>query len=91
MYDDSVFMKKLNDPNYILEDVELFTISGSGCQTAGEDGDGVITMDNSLVPYATSFIVEGVCDDTYGKGLHNDLLDIDKYPLVYEYVKEALG
>ncbi len=91
MYVDSILMKKLNDPYYRPGSVKIYTISGKGCDTDGKDGDGVVVLENSLLPYATSYFVEGVCEDLFKAELHNDLTDIDKYPLVYDNIKEILG
>ena len=90
MYDDSIFMKKINDPNYKLRKVKVYTISGIGCKTDGEDGDGVVTFEDSTLDYATSFVVNGTCEDAFKRGLHSDLLDIDKYPQVYDDIKDIL-
>jgi len=86
MYADSIFMKKLNAPNNLLENTDVYTISGKGCGTAGKDGDGIVTFESSLVDGAESFVVEGKCEDFFKTELHSDLLNIDKYPDVYEYV-----
>jgi uncharacterized alpha/beta hydrolase family protein len=90
MYSDSILMKKLNDPNYNPKNVEFYTISGLGCKTEGQDGDGVVTINSSLIDYAESFVVEGECTDTFKRRLHTELLNIDVYPEVYEIVKEIL-
>ena len=90
MYSDSVLMKKLNAPNYNPKNVKFYTISGTGCNTDSGGGDGVVLLDNSLIDYAESFVVEGECTDTFKKELHTELLNIDIYPEVYEIVKEIL-
>lgn len=90
MYVDSVLMKKLNDPYYKPSEVRIYTISGKGCDMGGKSGDGVVVFENSLLSYATSYIIDGVCEDTFKVGLHNGLTDIDKYPLVYEDIREIL-
>lgn len=91
MYDDSLFMGKLDDPNYKVQGVKIYTISGSGCNTDGSDGDGVVTLESSKIKETGSYVVDGVCDDAYARGLHNELLDIDKYPKVYDHIKDILA
>ncbi|MFH1642363.1 MAG: alpha/beta fold hydrolase [Nanoarchaeota archaeon] len=91
MSEDSLFLRKLNSPLYTPKNTKVYTISGSGCMTADKDGDGVVTIDSSKLDYAESFIVEGSCDDIFSRGLHSDLLNIDKYPLVYEDIDEILN
>lgn len=91
MYNNSIFIKKLNSPNYEPKEAKFYTISGSGCKTAEKDGDGVVTSESSLISYGKSFVINGTCDDVLkGELLHSELLDIDKYPEAYEYVKEIL-
>ena len=90
MYSDSVFIKKMNDPNYKPKNVKFYTISGKGCKTNDEDGDGVVTFESSTLDYAAQFVINGVCDDAFKRNLHSDLVDIDKYPEVYGYIKEIL-
>jgi hypothetical protein len=90
MYSGSVLITKLNDPSYSIKDVEVYTISGKGCDTDGYDGDGVVKFENSILDYAKSYVINGTCYDTYGTALHNDLLDPYMYPELYEYIKEIL-
>jgi len=90
MYQDSILLKKLNDPNNKIKDVKVVTISGIGCDTDGGLGDGIVTLDSSKLEGAESSIVEGNCDDTFKAGLHSDLLNIDKYPEVYQAISSVL-
>ncbi|MFH2028929.1 MAG: alpha/beta fold hydrolase [Nanoarchaeota archaeon] len=91
MYGDSVFLKKLNDPYQEPEEANIYTISGKGCDMEGSDGDGVVVFNNSLLDYAKSFIINGKCDDAFNRGLHTDMLNIDKYPDVYKDIKQILN
>ncbi len=90
MYADSVLIQKLNDPNYKPKKARFYTISGKGCKTGEKDGDGVVTFESSVLSYATSYVVDGRCDDALKRGLHSSLPNIDRYPKVYEYVKKIL-
>jgi len=91
MYAGSVLITKLNDPSYSIENVKIYTISGKGCDTDGFDGDGVVQFENSILNYAKSYTINGSCYDTYGKALHNDLLDPYMYPELNDYIKEILS
>ena len=90
MYADSILLSKLNDPTNSINRVQVATISGIGCDTDGELGDGIVTIDNSKLPNVQSFIIEGSCNDTFKRGLHSDLLNIDTYPEVYRAVSSIL-
>ncbi len=91
MADDSILIAKLNSPNYKPINVDLYTISGVGCDMDnGKTGDGVVTLNSSQLTYATNYIVNGTCSDLFNTNLHTDLLNINKYPKVYDYIKEVL-
>ena len=90
MYSDSLLIKKLNRDNTRLKETRIFTISGKGCDTSGKDGDGVVSLESSKLDHAESFEIQGKCDDTFKSSLHGDLLDIDKYPEVYDSILEIL-
>ncbi len=92
MADNSILIAKLNDPNYVLEGVKLYTISGTGCSMSdGVLGDGVVTINSSMLEYAVkNYVVNGSCTDLFATNLHNDLIDTCKYPQVYEYLKGIL-
>lgn len=87
MAQNSVFMKRLND--YKLK-LPVATIIGKGCDTDGIDGDGVVSVDSSFVEYADTNFIEGKCKDIFGTEMHSDLLDPEKYPEVYEVLKDIL-
>jgi len=91
MYDDGVFLKKLNDPNYEPRNARIYTISGSGCDTNGADGDGIMNLNSSMLPYAESYIVKGNCAGIFSEGLHGEILNIDKYPEVYNTISLILN
>ena len=92
MYDDSIFLKKLNSQNYEPKNLQFYTISGIGCKTSGKDGDGVVVFESSTLDYAVSSVISGTCDSLLKKNvLHSELLNIDKYPEVYESIKEILS
>ena len=91
MRTDGIFIKKLNDfSNQPIID-NLYLVIGRGCDTDSGDGDGVVLVNNSLlpnVPERNILYVDGKCSGT--KLLHNDLLNIAEYPQVYNFVKSKL-
>jgi pimeloyl-ACP methyl ester carboxylesterase len=87
---DSVFMRKLNDPESQPKSVRFYTIAGTGCDVNGQDGDGVVQAASVALPYATNYQVNGTCPDFLGTKLHTELLNIEKYPQVYDIIKTAL-
>ncbi|MBU0627723.1 MAG: alpha/beta fold hydrolase [Nanoarchaeota archaeon] len=90
LYSDSLLIKKLNSQQNIPKKIKQYTISGKGCKTGLENGDGVITFESSLLENSESFAINGTCTDIFKKSLHSDILDIDRYPQVYEYIKQIL-
>ncbi len=88
MSTESIFIKRLNDPSKIPKDVKIYNIIGEGCDMDGNSGDGVVTKQNAELGYAKNFYINGSCP---GVGLlHTQILDIDKYPEVYDTVKSVL-
>ncbi|MBS3169174.1 alpha/beta fold hydrolase [Candidatus Woesearchaeota archaeon] len=84
---ESVFMNKLK--NGILPPLPVTTIIGTGCAMNGEDGDGVVLERNAELDGAEKVLVQGECS-TFSV-LHTELLDVWKYPEVYEAVKKGIG
>lgn len=92
MKKNSILISKLNDPSYKPQNIQIYTISGSGCETSGNDGDGIVTLNSSQISYANkSYIVNGTCPDILKTQLHSKMLDIDTYPQVYKYIIDALN
>ncbi|MDA1196352.1 MAG: alpha/beta fold hydrolase [Nanoarchaeota archaeon] len=90
MYEDSIFLKKLNDPNNQPKSTKLHVIYGTGCDTNEEDGDGVTTITSAQLTGATTYLINGTCTDTFSKELHSKILDIELYPTVYNTIYEIL-
>ena len=88
MAKDSIFIKKLNDPSKTPKSAKLYVVVGTGCNTGGEDGDGIVTRANAELPYAENFYVNGSCSSL--KVLHEQLLDIGKFPQIYDFIKKDL-
>ncbi len=82
----SQFMNELNNPRNNLR-IPAFVIAGKGCQMDGKNGDGIVLLENALLPYSLNFEIEGNCE---GKNLHEKIRDTDAYPKVYETIRNAL-
>jgi len=54
----------------------------------GNDGDGVVTVNSSILAYANITFIDGAC--TGVNSLHMDMLDPSLYPVVYGEVKKIL-
>jgi|GEM_PF-3467089 len=87
MAENSVFLKKLS---YYQPKLPVGVISGVGCDTNGKDGDGVVQADSAKLNYAKLYYVTGSCNDLLGTSFHNQLLLPDKYPGVYNTVKDFI-
>jgi uncharacterized alpha/beta hydrolase family protein len=87
MNSEGVFMKKLS--SYVPK-IPVYTIIGTGCDTWGEDGDGIVQTNSSTLAYADNTYIEGHCDSVIGELLHRALLDPEKYPEAYERIKEII-
>ncbi|HYD03432.1 MAG TPA: alpha/beta fold hydrolase [Alphaproteobacteria bacterium] len=91
MKEGGLFLRKLNDQTNTAVVDEMYLVIGRGCDTDGEDGDGIVVAENSLIksiPEENILYVQGSCSGT--NSLHNVLLDTSKYPEVYWFVKEKL-
>ncbi|MBI2655478.1 alpha/beta hydrolase [Candidatus Woesearchaeota archaeon] len=88
MLADSLFINKLNDFSGQPKNVRLYSIIGDGCKMKGGQGDGVILKESAELENAELHYVNGSCDGL--ATLHTDILDVDRYPEVYNTVKEIL-
>ncbi|MBI2136050.1 alpha/beta hydrolase [Candidatus Woesearchaeota archaeon] len=90
---DSIFLKRLNDKNTNKKTDNIYTIAGTGCKMDSGEGDGIVYLEDAKLvnsENAKNFVVEGDCKDSLGVELHNNLLDPELYPKVYEVVKQVL-
>jgi len=91
MRSDGLFIKKLNDLSNQPDMSNVYLVVGKGCNTDGKDGDGVVTLNNSVItflPVNHILYVNGKCSGT--TLLHNEMLNINEYPQVYNFVKSKL-
>lgn len=86
MAKESLFLNKLNSEGSPV--VPTTNIIGTGCDTSGFDGDGIVTNESTYLQGADNKYISGTCGSFIY--LHNEILKPEKYPQVFEYVKEAL-
>lgn len=86
----SVFLNRINSKSLPLT-IPFFNIRSKGCIMDGaNDGDGIVTLENSFLEGATDFIIEGKCTDSLKSDLHSNILDPDLYPQLLEELKVIL-
>lgn len=87
---DSVLMNKLNnDPTEI---VPTYNFIGIGCDMGAETGDGIIKNSSQYLETATdNFYFTGKCNEFSFDYFHEDLVDPELYPEVYNTLKEILS
>ncbi|MBN1646291.1 alpha/beta fold hydrolase, partial [Candidatus Woesearchaeota archaeon] len=90
MKEDSIFLKRLNDPQNAPTQTRIYTIRGSGCDMEGEDGDGIVVAENVPLDYATNFVVDGACSDFLNAELHSRMLSPSTYPETYSLIVAML-
>jgi uncharacterized alpha/beta hydrolase family protein len=88
MSEQSIFIKRLNDPLKIPENTKIYNIVGVGCDMDAKDGDGIAVKENAELDYAENYYINGTCSRL--KLLHTGILDIDKYPEVYDIIRSVL-
>jgi hypothetical protein len=88
MSKDSVLIKRLSQHT---PKIPFYVLIGKGCDTDGKEGDGVVEAVSAELGFAENIYIDGNCDDFFGANLHNDLLKPEKYPEVYETIKELIS
>ena len=89
MLENSIFIKKLNDPNKVPGNTKVYNIIGTGCSMDSMTGDGIVTKENAELEHAENFYVNGTCEGL-SKVLHTEILNIDMYPEVYGVIGSVL-
>jgi len=87
--EDSFFIRKLNLQNGFS--FPTYNIVSVGCNMEGENGDGVVLNRSAYLPWANNFYIEGDCDDFAFEYLHNDVLDVTKYPNTTDIIADFLN
>jgi len=86
---ESIFIKKLNDPNR-KPSVPITNIIGTGCKMGDEQGDGVVSVGHAYLEYANNIYVNGSCSG-FSKPLHTQILNTRAYPEVSKIIKKELN
>jgi len=86
MGENSLFINKLNTEE--MPTVPIYNIVGIGCKMGNETGDGIVKMKSTYVESAKNYFINGTCSGF--NYLHEEMLDIDKYPIVYDIIKGAI-
>jgi hypothetical protein len=87
----SILLDRLNSPKNKVN-IPIYAIRTTGCiMDNGEIGDGVVTNTSAMLENAINIEIKGNCTDSLQSDLHNNALDPDKYPQVYEKVIEILN
>ena len=92
MDETSLFMNKLNYAETIK--IPAYNFIGIGCDMAvnGEtqQGDGIAINESIYFKDAINYYVQGDCEETKIRFLHNDMLNPYQYPDVYNKIKDIL-
>ncbi len=82
----SFFLSRLNQD---AVNVATYNIIGTGCETYGEDGDGVVKASSSNLPEANNYYVKGNCQGT--EVFHTEMINPKKNKQVFELVRDILS
>jgi len=88
MNSESLFINKLN--NEKTDTVRITNIVSEGCPMDLGDGDGVVLKENAIlnVSNVQNLFIRGSCSGV--EVLHNNVLDIKKYPQLFKIINESL-
>ncbi len=87
MQQGSLLLSRLRNQEF--SNVGVFNIVGVGCETEGEDGDGIVQKDNAVLEGARNYFVNGTCSGF--NFLHSEIILPNKHPEVYEILREILA
>lgn len=88
MSHNSLFINKLDSMS--KPDVPFHNIIGVGCEMDNEDGDGIVENKSAYLEYARNYYIIGICNEIKFDLLHNNLVNINKYPEVYDIINKTL-
>ena len=86
MLSSSVLINKLNTGSGL--NVPAYNIIGLGCNTDGQQGDGIVTNSSAYLDGAQNIYAEGSC--TSLDFFHSNIIDPYKYPEVYNIIKQNI-
>ena len=88
MNKDSIFINKLH--NSPPQAFPIENIIGIGCNMSSETGDGIVKNSSQFLGFAKNYYVEGTCNELELVFFHEEILNIDKYPKVYEIINKTI-
>lgn len=86
MHQKSTFIEQLNQKEPPQQEIHM--IIGEGCNTFGEDGDGIVQTKSAILPFATNHHFKGNCNIV--ENFHRDMIKPTHYEEIYELVKTIL-
>jgi len=86
MKSDSLFLNKLN--NAPIPNISIYNIVGVGCSMDLGDGDGIVLEKSAEIEGVGNILFTGSCSTV--RLFHTEILDSNKYPEVYNTIKELL-
>lgn len=89
MYEKSLLISKLNTQKDVGE-TKIYNIVGLGCETYGEDGDGVVEKSSAFLSFADNYYLNGSCDAHFDY-FHNKIINPLKTPEIKELVLNLLN
>jgi pimeloyl-ACP methyl ester carboxylesterase len=87
MNPNSLFLNKLNRGSN--PSTPFYNIIGEGCTWENSLGDGIAKNESAYLSFATNYYVKGSCNGF--DYFHNNILETEKYPEVYDLIKEILN
>lgn len=90
MYEKSLLINKLNTQKKPLN-TKIYNIIGTGCETYGDDGDGVVTNTSAYLEFAdNNYYINGNCSDGAFDYLHIKMINPKKHPETLKIINEIL-
>ena len=87
MYETSLLISKLNTQKD-LGKTKVYNIVGIGCDTYGQDGDGVVMNSSAYLSFAKNYYVNGTCSGF--DYFHNRIINPLKTPEIKDVVLKAM-
>jgi len=82
----SLFIKNLNEAQF--PKVPIYNIIGLGCNWENSVGDGIVKNESAYLEGASNIYFKGTCNGL--DFFHSEVLDPNRYPKIYEKVKELI-
>lgn len=90
MYQDSIFLSKIKNSN-MNKRKDMYVIRSLGCKMENNQfGDGIVTNASGYLSGANNIVFYGNCTDSLNTNLHTDVLEPDKYPFIYKWIRDVL-